>query len=336
MRLPRVPEAEAVAAQARLALRGAAERAASLGSHEQELTFLERALTVASEPADEADLHERAGAAAAAAGLIERAVDQLHRAEQIHRERGDRAAIVRVSATLARTHTDGSRNDEAVAIVRPALQEFADLAGQAPMVELELQLARALFLLGKLEEALPISDRVLADAERLDLVAVLADNLVTKGTILGNSGRPREGIALLEAGRRLAEAEVLPRTMIRSAINLAAVLATNDPRGALEVVRAGLEVATRFGVFPMRVTLAGNAVATATMIGDWDWALALLDDTLGSGNADQSTMVGASWEGWRSGSCAASRWASRRLGSSRSPRVSTRRTGRSSGPISGP
>ena len=81
--------------------------------------------------------------------------------------------------------------------------------------------------------------------------------------------------------------------MIRSAINLAAVLATNDPRGALEVVRAGLEVATRFGVFPMRVTLAGNAVATATMIGDWDWALALLDDTLGSGNADQSTMVGA-------------------------------------------
>src|SRR5436853_356709 len=38
------PEADALAVQARIALRGAAERAASLGAHEQALTFLDHAL----------------------------------------------------------------------------------------------------------------------------------------------------------------------------------------------------------------------------------------------------------------------------------------------------
>ena len=53
-------EAAALAAQARLALRGAADRAAALGSHEQAITFLEQALDVTSDPVERAELHERA------------------------------------------------------------------------------------------------------------------------------------------------------------------------------------------------------------------------------------------------------------------------------------
>ena len=53
-------EANALAAQARIALRGAAERAAELGSYAQARTFLEQALDVTTDPADRADLHERA------------------------------------------------------------------------------------------------------------------------------------------------------------------------------------------------------------------------------------------------------------------------------------
>src|SRR5262249_51733745 len=53
-------EAEALAAQARIALRGAAERAAALGSHEQALAFLEQALAVTTDPTDRAELHDRA------------------------------------------------------------------------------------------------------------------------------------------------------------------------------------------------------------------------------------------------------------------------------------
>src|SRR5262249_18033075 len=45
-------EADAVAAQARISLTSAAQRAAGLGSHEQALRFLEQALTVTTDPAE--------------------------------------------------------------------------------------------------------------------------------------------------------------------------------------------------------------------------------------------------------------------------------------------
>ena len=61
---PTQAEADALAAQARIALRGAAERAAALGSHEQALTFLDQALQVAVDAADRLDLHRRAQASA--------------------------------------------------------------------------------------------------------------------------------------------------------------------------------------------------------------------------------------------------------------------------------
>ncbi len=52
-------EREALAAQARIALRAAAERAAGLGAHEQAVAFYEQALTVTSDESEQADLQER-------------------------------------------------------------------------------------------------------------------------------------------------------------------------------------------------------------------------------------------------------------------------------------
>ena len=60
----------ALAAQARLALRGAAERAANLGAYEQAVRFYEQALTVTAETAEQADLLERAGDAARTAAKL--------------------------------------------------------------------------------------------------------------------------------------------------------------------------------------------------------------------------------------------------------------------------
>ena len=66
-------EADALARQARIALRAAADRAIALGSYEQALGFLRSALTVASEPSEEADLLDRAGRAAIEAALLDEA-----------------------------------------------------------------------------------------------------------------------------------------------------------------------------------------------------------------------------------------------------------------------
>src|SRR6185503_17644028 len=74
------PEADAVGGQARLALRAAAERAAALGSHEQAVTFLDQALHVTTDPAEQADLLVRTGEAASAAGRYTRAQELLREA----------------------------------------------------------------------------------------------------------------------------------------------------------------------------------------------------------------------------------------------------------------
>ena len=49
-------EADAVAAQARLALRGAADRAAALGAHDQAIAFAQQALKVTTDPREQAEL----------------------------------------------------------------------------------------------------------------------------------------------------------------------------------------------------------------------------------------------------------------------------------------
>ena len=84
------PEADAVGAQARIALRAAAERAAALGSHEQAVTFLDQALLVTSDPGEQADLLIRTGEAASAAGRHTKAQELLRDAIARKREAGDR------------------------------------------------------------------------------------------------------------------------------------------------------------------------------------------------------------------------------------------------------
>ena len=81
-------EADALAAQARVSLRGAGERAVALGAQEQALGFFREAMEVTSEPSERAVLLERAGQAASAAGLHEEAEPRLSEAIDLLRVGG--------------------------------------------------------------------------------------------------------------------------------------------------------------------------------------------------------------------------------------------------------
>ncbi|HEY8869137.1 MAG TPA: AAA family ATPase, partial [Candidatus Limnocylindrales bacterium] len=83
---PEGAEADAVAAQARIALRAAAERATALGSHDQAVGFFNQALEVTTEPPETAELLERAGESASAAGRHEAAEAYLRRAIDAQRD----------------------------------------------------------------------------------------------------------------------------------------------------------------------------------------------------------------------------------------------------------
>ncbi len=190
------PEADALAAQARIALRAAGERAVALGAQDQALGFYRDALEVTTEPAERAALLERAGLAASAAGLHEEAEQLLAESIDLLRAAGDRSAAARVTGSLGDAMFGRYRLDAALALVDRAAVEFDDLGDDPGLATLLGQLARFQMLRQvDFPAAIANADRTLAIAERLDLVEIVADTLITRGTALTSRGAPTRGSA---------------------------------------------------------------------------------------------------------------------------------------------
>ena len=284
------PEADALAAQARIALRAAAERASALGSFDQALAFLRQAFTVTFDPAEQAEILERAGESASAGAHHDEAETLLRRAIELQRERGDRAACARAITALGRALFGPFRTEQAIAVLEPAAEEFADLGTDPAYVALLGQLSRAYMMNMDLDRSIQVADRVLAMAEHADLVALVADTLVTKGTSLGSLGRGYEGLGVLETGMHLAERHGLAVTVGRARLNRGFLLSPGDPREALANDRLGLAEARRLGQRTWSDVFLTNAAVGARWTGDWDWAVLELDEML-AGDLHRETRI---------------------------------------------
>ena len=300
---PEGPEAEAVAAQARIALGAAAQRAAALGSFDQAVSFLTQALTVVSDRADEADLLERAGEAAAAGGRHDEAERLLRAAIEANRTRGDRVAVARATAALGRELLHARHGDVALALLEAATAEFADLGAEPAVVAVGGQLARAYFLNSDNRRAIEISDLVLESAERGDLVEILADVLITKGSALDGIGRTVEGAALLRAAQEIAEARGLTETMLRALGNRLGNQILAAPGSVLEIGRPGIVVARRSGRRSQLALLVQNCAWAAQLTGEWDWAIgeleASIDEELETSDRAETLAVLVSFRAFR-------------------------------------
>ena len=87
-----------------------------------------------------------------------------------------------------------------------------------------------------------------------------------------------KGGGAIEAGERLAASYGLDRIVLRALGNRASGLADTDPRTGLEVARAELTLERRVG----RRSAQCFAMITfnATRVGEWEWALEVLGETL--------------------------------------------------------
>jgi class 3 adenylate cyclase/tetratricopeptide (TPR) repeat protein len=274
---PEGPEADALAGQARIALRAAAERAIALGANDQAVTFLRQALTVTNDPGEEADVLERVGEIASSAARHDDADAFLLRATELNRERGDRTATARTIAALARARLTAHRTAEAFAVVEPAVGEFADLGDDPALVALRSQLARACMLTGDNRRAIEMSDRALEAAEHQDLVPLLADMLITKGTALVSLGRLREGIGVIETGEKIARTAGLAGTLLRGLNNRSVPQADTDPLANLVATEEALTLARRLGLRHWILGFSASVAFDNFRLGDWDRATAVLD-----------------------------------------------------------
>jgi len=270
---PAGPESEALAVQARLALTGAADRAAALGSHAQSLAFLERAMTIEVDAEHQPQLVERAAREALVSGRYARARELAGQAIALYKASGDRLGECRTVIMLSRALSSDLMSAEAGALVSDAIPTFDDIAGTTEHVELLLRLASIKWIADENEQAIAWADRALIEAERHDVVPSIVNAMITKGGALGYTGRGYEGISTMRGAYSLAEAHGLQEGMLRAQTNLSDALISRDPRAALEAARAGLEVVHRIGRLDFLAVLTLNATYPAFRTGDWDWAV---------------------------------------------------------------
>jgi tetratricopeptide (TPR) repeat protein len=168
-----------------------------------------------------------------------------------------------------------------MAILEPAAEEFADLADDPNRLMILAQLARAYYLNSQNERTVEVVERVIVDAERTDQLAALADALVTKGSVFGSAmNRRHEGLALIDAGFRIAESNGFSNTMFRAINNAMSNRTEEEPRQAFDSAQAGLDMARRLGQAGWLHSLAANYAFVSLRVGEWDAGIAELNEAL--------------------------------------------------------
>jgi tetratricopeptide (TPR) repeat protein len=243
------------------------------------MRFLVEAIEVTDEPAEIAELLERAGEAAAHGAAIEQAETLLRDAIGRREELGDRSGAARATALLGQGFVNDWRAADAIAILEPAVDAYGDLIDDPALAAIEHQLARGYWFSDNTVRAIDYADRAIGRAERIEAVELIADALITKGALL-NTSRPYEGTGILEAGIRLAETLGLRETVVRGLLNLGVAYIDSNPKTAFERSKEAFDLAGRFGFWSSYATAVGNAGEFAVDLGEWDWALAATDDAI--------------------------------------------------------
>ncbi len=173
-------EADALAAQARIALQAAAERAAALHSHRQAVGYLEQAITVTSDPAEQAVLHLRATESGEAFDL-ENAVRHAEAARDLYRSLGDEHGTLRAATWLGRHQTSGKTEPQAIATFESAVAEAASIADSAEYAAVLAELSRVYMMTGRSADAVATADRALELGGRHGLLLPIVEALDQQG-----------------------------------------------------------------------------------------------------------------------------------------------------------
>ena len=270
---PEGPEADALAGQARIALRGAAERATALGAHEQAVKFLEQAIGVTRGPEDQVELRLAAAISAESAVQIDLSDRYFTEVATWARSSEDWSMLATAQTGRSRLLVNRSHVEPAIELLSSTIDELGERIGDRELGQLYGQLARAQSLHGEPAAALAAADLALAHAGRAHDAEVIADTLISKATALAGLGRVIEAVALLRGAIDLAERSSLGRIDLRARNNLSGFVAVKNPGEAREMLRIGLERARRLG--------EGGWVAALTLInafgsfwlGEWDQLL---------------------------------------------------------------
>jgi class 3 adenylate cyclase len=239
------PEAEALAGQARVALRAASERAERLRNWRQAASFVARALDVTQDPADRATLLERAGDLLARGGAPRDAEARYREALAALAADADPDAVARLVAKVASQVMHDLRIAEALELVERAVAELGPELHGPGRVTLEAQRGRALFL-AEDPRADEVLERTIAAAERNGPIDALVEAIVSLGSVGIGEGLLSRA-AMLFGSVELARRHGLAYVEMRALNNIGAWASEADPALAREVTERVLELCDRIG-----------------------------------------------------------------------------------------
>jgi tetratricopeptide (TPR) repeat protein len=268
---PEGPEAAAIVVQARLALRGAAERAAALHDYLGAARYLENAIGLTEPGHDRATMDEQRGDLLRLALRYDESRAALQRAIATFDELGDQRAAAHASTILGRALIESWRPAEAIPMLEAALARLDLEAPDPTLAAVVASLARAHMGAGNTEKGLGWADRAIAIAERSDSPAPLVDALITRAWAAGNQGRNREALALLMGAAELGRRYGLPQEELRAIFNQTAG-AEEDPQYLEPLFERGLAIARRYGLSGWLKNLESNWLWFLLNDGQWDRA----------------------------------------------------------------
>ena len=262
-------EADALAVQARIALHAAAERAASLHSHRNAVGYLEQAISVTGDPAEQAALHLRATESGENTFDLARAIEHARAARDLYRTFGDRPGALRAATWMGRHHTSSKLEPQAMAIFEEALAEASDLAESAEYAALLAELSRVYMMAGRTDEAVTTADRSLLLAAHHDLVRPVVEALINKGTALMNLGRRTEAAAMLRGAAAEADRHGIAFGSLRARNNLLGAVSGDSVTESHALEREGYELAVRLGNGGFLQQFLMLLAHDALRIGEW-------------------------------------------------------------------
>ena len=277
---PSGDEAAALAAQARIALRAAADRAEALGSIRQAIAFLAQALDVTTEDLERANLMERILEDAWTAGEYDSAREIAPELKALRIAMGDRSGAAKAAALHGEALYSSRQRAQAVEHAEAALREFEDLGDDPNVLRIVGNLAVAAVFTRDYDIARTTTDRALAAAERLGLPELAARMLQMKGAVAQFQGRLWEAISLTEGALRIAEQHNLATQAQRIRTGLTNILALDDPRAAAAMEREIVEFARRIGLRENETVTIGNMAEDIRRTGEWDWIVGELEKAI--------------------------------------------------------
>jgi class 3 adenylate cyclase/predicted ATPase len=261
-------EADALAAQARIALMAAAERASALHSHRQALGHLEQAMIVTQDPAEQALLELRA----AEIGDISSRYHGLRHAErarELFKSVGDAHGALRAATWVGRHLTSGKREVQAIETFESALAEAESIQDTPEYAEALAELSRVYMMTQRSEEAVATADRALELAGRHRQMRAVVEALINKGTALLTLGRTVEAESVLRGALAVADRNGLTNAALRARNNLLASVIDSVPESE-ELMRESYEMAVRLGHVALRQQFSTALADTANHLGTAD------------------------------------------------------------------